>query len=32
MMDGGAIIEEGTYEDLIRKNGAFADMVAGQRL
>ena len=32
MMDQGAIIEEGTYDELIRKNGAFADMVARQRL
>ena len=32
MMDDGAIIEEGTYEELIRKDGAFADLVARQRL
>ena len=32
MMDQGKIIEEGTYEELIRKQGAFADMVARQRL
>ena len=32
MMDQGAIIEEGTYEELIEKRGAFADMVARQRL
>ena len=32
MIDQGKIIEEGTYEELIRKQGAFADMVARQRL
>jgi len=31
-MDDGAIIEEGTYEELIARNGAFADLVARQRL
>ncbi len=32
VMDGGAILEEGTYDQLIGKNGAFADLVARQRL
>ena len=32
VMDKGAIIEEGTYEELIAQNGYFADLVARQRL
>ena len=32
VMDSGAIIEEGTYEQLIEKNGRFAELVARQRL
>ena len=32
VMDQGAIIEEGTYDELIRKNGYFAELVARQRL
>ena len=32
VMDDGAIIEEGTYEELIARNGAFADLVARQQL
>ncbi len=32
VMDNGAIIEEGNYEELIRKNGRFAELVARQRL
>ena len=32
VMDHGAIIEDGTYDQLIAKNGAFADLVARQRL
>ena len=32
VMDNGAIIEEGNYQQLIEKNGAFADLVARQRL
>ena len=32
VMDQGEIIEEGTYEALIEKNGAFAELVARQRL
>ena len=32
VLDGGSIIEEGTYEELIAKGGFFADLVARQRL
>ena len=32
MLDDGRIAEEGTYEELIEKNGVFADMVDRQRL
>ena len=32
VMDNGAMIEEGSYEELIAKNGVFADLVARQRL
>ena len=32
VMDQGAVIEEGNYEELIEKNGYFADLVARQRL
>ena len=32
VMDSGAIIEEGTYEQLIEKNDRFAELVARQRL
>ena len=32
VMDGGKIVEDGTYEELIGKNGIFADLVARQRL
>ena len=32
VMDQGAIIEEGTYEELIGRNGVFTDLVARQRL
>ncbi len=32
VLDGGTIIEDGTYEDLIRKGGAFADLVERQRV
>ena len=32
VMDKGVIIEEGNYDELIQKNGAFADLVARQRL
>ena len=31
-LDGGRIVEEGTYEDLIAKNGYFAKLVERQRL
>ena len=32
MLEGGTIIEEGTYDELIEKNGAFADLVERQRI
>ena len=32
VMDNGKIIEEGTYDDLIAKEGSFAELVARQRL
>ena len=32
MMDGGQIVEDGTYDELIEKNGLFAELVARQRL
>ncbi len=32
VLDGGHIIEDGTYEQLIEKNGYFADLVKRQRL
>ncbi len=32
VMDNGAIIEEGNYEQLINQNGCFAELVARQRL
>ena len=32
VLDGGKIIEDGTYEELIAKNGYFADLVERQRL
>ena len=32
VMDNGAIIEEGNYDQLIARNGVFADLVARQRL
>lgn len=32
VMDGGKIVEDGTYEELIEKDGVFADLVARQRL
>jgi ABC-type multidrug transport system fused ATPase/permease subunit len=31
-LDGGHIIEDGTYEELIEKNVFFAELVARQRL
>ena len=31
-LDGGKIVEDGTYEELIAKNGAFAGLVERQRL
>jgi ABC-type bacteriocin/lantibiotic exporter with double-glycine peptidase domain len=32
VIDGGKIAEDGTYEELIAKNGIFADLVARQRV
>ncbi len=32
VIDGGRIIEDGTYDELIAKNGFFADLVSRQRL
>ena len=32
VLDGGHIVEDGTYEQLIAKNGFFADLVERQRL
>ena len=32
VMDGGAIVEDGKYEDLIEKGGVFAELVDRQRL
>ena len=32
VIDGGKIAEDGTYEELIAKNGIFAELVARQRL
>ena len=32
MIDGGGIIEEGTYDELINRNGFFADLVARQQI
>ena len=32
VLDGGKIVEDGTYDELIDKNGYFAELVARQRL
>ena len=32
ILDDGRIVEEGTYDELIQKNGFFADLVERQRL
>jgi ABC-type multidrug transport system fused ATPase/permease subunit len=32
VLDGGKIIEDGTYEELIGQNGLFAELVERQRL
>ena len=32
MLDKGKIIEDGTYDELIAKNGSFAELVERQRL
>ena len=32
VLDGGRIVEDGTYEELLAKNGLFSELVAKQRL
>ncbi len=32
VLDGGKILEEGTYDELIARNGFFAELVERQRL
>ena len=32
VVDGGSIVEEGTYDELLEKKGVFAELVARQRL
>ena len=32
VLDGGRIVEQGTYDELIKQDGLFADLVARQRL
>ena len=32
MLDGGKIVEDGTYDELVAKGGAFADLVVRQQL
>lgn len=32
MLEQGKIVEEGTYEELLAKNGPFTQMVARQRV
>jgi len=32
VLDGGKIVEDGTYDELIEKNGAFADLVRRQQV
>lgn len=32
VLDGGTIVEDGSYDALIEKGGFFADLVARQRL
>ena len=32
VMDGGKIVEDGKYDELIAKKGIFADLVARQQL
>ena len=32
MLDGGKIIEDGSYDELIKLNGRFAELVERQRL
>ena len=32
VMDQGTVIEEGTYDELVERNGFFAELIARQRL
>ena len=32
VLDGGCIVEDGTYDELVAQGGAFAELVARQRL
>ena len=32
VLEGGAIVEDGTYDELIEKNGRFAELVKRQRI
>ena len=32
VLDGGTIVEDGSYDELIEKGGFFADLVARQRV
>ena len=32
VLDGGKVVEDGTYEELLEKNGLFSELVAKQRL
>jgi ABC-type multidrug transport system fused ATPase/permease subunit len=32
VLDGGRIVEDGTYDDLLAQNGVFAELVERQRL
>ena len=32
VMDEGRFIEEGTYEELLKNNGVFAELISRQRL
>ena len=32
VLEGGSIVEDGSYEELIEKNGRFAELVKRQRI
>ena len=32
VLDAGKIVEDGTYEELVKKNGFFAELVERQRI